>query len=478
MAAQKQKGNDLTTEPTKSHMLRAAFTGNHDELLQILQQLHQQTLCGETIETEIMEYIQYSMDHFHPEISAIASTFFEPQTKYCVIQMESPKKDFPEGVYQTFKITQNLHDVVQFIMSQKLIQNVAMLKVSEYSIFPDKFDTLLGEFEDESNNNNDKTTDTISLSIIIFDTVYIEWDRNKIFENLLLRYDLGIITASKDESYFETHKIYNFTFRCKCEAVAKRTILENFELREMVNELRDENFHLSNEIYELSDKLDRQMICINKLAATNGLQDCKPTIGNLSDEKLMNIIEYKISELATDYAVINDHVHDDELVNHLIMKYEIYNSDHQVESEDSDEKYGLQKKALMLVYRSVRENYVLRDMVHELRNRNWFLRNGIYAQEDKINRFVLLINKLERHPECGMNIDWKMYWNKRCELLGFGGGGSDIGIDWDKWHKISNKLVHGYVRQYIENEYNMIVPEGINPVIANYAIYIFRVMFI
>jgi len=43
----------------------------------------------------------------------------------------------------------------------------------------------------------------------------------------------------------------------------QRTILENFELREMVNELRDENFHLRNEIYELQAKRTANLfICI------------------------------------------------------------------------------------------------------------------------------------------------------------------------------------------------------------------------
>merc|ERR1712228_1116723 len=53
--------------------------------------------------------------------------------------------------------------------------------------------------------------------------------------------------------------------RRKAEALAQRTILENFELREMVNELRDENFHLRNEIYELQDNINRQVLQINKL---------------------------------------------------------------------------------------------------------------------------------------------------------------------------------------------------------------------
>ena len=80
-------------------------------------------------------------------------------------------------------------------------------------------------------------------------------DKENIIENLILRYDLGIITTdsartdgnlSPDEIDLQKEEL-----RRKAEALAQRTILENFELRQMVNELRDENFHLRNEIYEL-----------------------------------------------------------------------------------------------------------------------------------------------------------------------------------------------------------------------------------
>merc|ERR1740123_453945 len=61
--------------------------------------------------------------------------------------------------------------------------------------------------------------------------------------------------------------------RRKAEALAQRTILENFELREMVNELRDENFHLRNEIYELQDKINRQVLQINTLEKNQQAQE-------------------------------------------------------------------------------------------------------------------------------------------------------------------------------------------------------------
>jgi len=92
-------------------------------------------------------------------------------------------------------------------------------------------------------------------------------DKENIIENLMLRYDLGIITqdSNRQGGNLSPDEIELEELRRKAEALAQRTILENFELREMVNELRDENFHLRNEIYELQDKINRQVLQINKL---------------------------------------------------------------------------------------------------------------------------------------------------------------------------------------------------------------------
>mmetsp|Transcript_58282 Transcript_58282/g.92618 ORF Transcript_58282/g.92618 Transcript_58282/m.92618 type:complete len:711 (+) Transcript_58282:282-2414(+) len=99
-------------------------------------------------------------------------------------------------------------------------------------------------------------------------------DKENIIENLMLRYDLGIITQDQNRTggNLSSDEMEMEELRRKAEALAQRTILENFELREMVNELRDENFHLRNEIYELQDKINRQVLQINKLekqAASN-----------------------------------------------------------------------------------------------------------------------------------------------------------------------------------------------------------------
>ena len=78
-------------------------------------------------------------------------------------------------------------------------------------------------------------------------------DKENIIENLMLRYDIGILTQDQNRSgtNLSRDEIPAQELQRKAGAMADRTILENFELREMVNELRDENFHLRNEIYEL-----------------------------------------------------------------------------------------------------------------------------------------------------------------------------------------------------------------------------------
>ena len=78
-------------------------------------------------------------------------------------------------------------------------------------------------------------------------------DKENIIENLMFRYGAGLIT--KDEKVnkraLTPDEIEIEELRRKAEALAQRTILENFTLRNMVNELRDENFDLRNERYEL-----------------------------------------------------------------------------------------------------------------------------------------------------------------------------------------------------------------------------------
>ena len=79
-------------------------------------------------------------------------------------------------------------------------------------------------------------------------------DKENIIDNLMLRYDGGIITqdpSSLQRGNLCADEIEETELRSKADALAQRTILENYELREMVNDLRDENQHLRHEIYDL-----------------------------------------------------------------------------------------------------------------------------------------------------------------------------------------------------------------------------------
>eukprot|EP01083_Nonionella_stella_P270438 915820_1 len=69
---------------------------------------------------------------------------------------------------------------------------------------------------------------------------------------------VGIGNITTDEIEMEE-------LRQKAQALAERTILENFELREMINTLREENFTIRHECYEKQDKIDSQFSKMDKL---------------------------------------------------------------------------------------------------------------------------------------------------------------------------------------------------------------------
>eukprot|EP01083_Nonionella_stella_P219065 785013_1 len=91
-------------------------------------------------------------------------------------------------------------------------------------------------------------------------------DKENIIENLVARFnissiesvELRLIETPDDEEHAQE-------LRRKAEALSQRLILENYELREMVNELRDDNFHIRNEVYEGIDKINRQTLQIERL---------------------------------------------------------------------------------------------------------------------------------------------------------------------------------------------------------------------
>eukprot|EP01084_Bolivina_argentea_P261857 442681_1 len=77
-------------------------------------------------------------------------------------------------------------------------------------------------------------------------------DKENIIENLSLRYDLGFLKQDSNRlgGNLAPDEIEIEELTRKAEALEQRNILENSELRENVNEIRDENAHVKNEIYE------------------------------------------------------------------------------------------------------------------------------------------------------------------------------------------------------------------------------------
>lgn len=76
-------------------------------------------------------------------------------------------------------------------------------------------------------------------------------DKESIIENLMLRYDIGVLAQDTQHKYKKSDEIDCYELHRKSWYLAKKTILENHYLREMVNELRHANFYLRNEIFEL-----------------------------------------------------------------------------------------------------------------------------------------------------------------------------------------------------------------------------------
>eukprot|EP01083_Nonionella_stella_P009962 28491_1 len=108
-------------------------------------------------------------------------------------------------------------------------------------------------------------------------------NKENIIENLMLRYDLGLITQ-RDET---TDAIDQNDLERSAEALAHITLLENHKLRETVNEQRQEQRYLRDEIYELTDKINRQALMIDKLEKTlETMQDYEPRLDHMS--KLLN----------------------------------------------------------------------------------------------------------------------------------------------------------------------------------------------
>jgi len=111
-------------------------------------------------------------------------------------------------------------------------------------------------------------------------------DKECIIENLILRYDMGILPSTSSQTgNIPSDSVDDKELRRKAEALAQRTILENFELRELVNELRMENENLRNGIYDLQDRLNRQALLVNKIAKNAAVQQASHSQENVENQR-------------------------------------------------------------------------------------------------------------------------------------------------------------------------------------------------
>jgi len=114
-------------------------------------------------------------------------------------------------------------------------------------------------------------------------------DKDNIIANLTLRYDLEILPTDpsrNNNQIVKDEEIDIVELKKKAEALAQRTVLENFELRELVHELNDENFRLRNEIYEIKDKLNRSILKVSQLESELAKRDTRGKSNNVDDDEI------------------------------------------------------------------------------------------------------------------------------------------------------------------------------------------------
>eukprot|EP01083_Nonionella_stella_P307848 1083759_1 len=102
-------------------------------------------------------------------------------------------------------------------------------------------------------------------------------DKEMIIGNLITRFNISSIESLKLQTTPSHDETYDLEMRRKAAAMAQRLILENIDLRELINELRDENFSLRNEIYEFQDTINRQSLQIEGLKKQIDGNDCGET---------------------------------------------------------------------------------------------------------------------------------------------------------------------------------------------------------
>ena len=289
-------------------------------------------------------------------------------------------------------------------------------------------------------------------------------DKDSIIENLHLRYDLGIIDqdSNRIDCAFSADEVESMEeeLKTKAEALAQRTILENFELRDMRDELQEENFNLRTEIYELQDKINHNKLCIvtlqnyRKIVIGHIREVSKEWSMNIPKEITQNIYCFvdKLSDVndknpLTKIQVDDEDINNDEtesnvdenaedqtkdtkednnpdtdsaidqqpqaeqsidlgsggtiedrakLLNELeSLRSQIQDKENVIENlmlrydypatatiginqSPDEEMEDLRRRAEALAQRTVLENFELREMINEMRDENFHLKNEIY----------------------------------------------------------------------------------------------------
>jgi len=144
----------------------------------------------------------------------------------------------------------------QHIMNSKTGVSTADKDMNENDAFRQTFASCAEEMRQQNDtNDSDEYSGTEALSqrmrndwAVLQLQATIEEKQNTI-DNLFFRFRL-------DEcEHAPTHRQHSWDAWQETQASAHRECLENFERRELINDGRDNNFHLRNELYDLDDKI-------------------------------------------------------------------------------------------------------------------------------------------------------------------------------------------------------------------------------
>ena len=122
-------------------------------------------------------------------------------------------------------------------------------------------------------------------------------DKEEIIQSLMLQFNVSnieLMDAKMKQIKQQTNNDIDAIIesKLKVEALAQRLIADNSQLREMINELRDENSHLRNEIYTLQDTINLKGLRIRRL---------KKKLGNETGDILNDEREQELVKLREDH---------------------------------------------------------------------------------------------------------------------------------------------------------------------------------